>query len=230
MPILTHMEINLDPKEVVLALHQGKRAPEELVVEARETLEECQGLLQPRAVYEWIEVQRVQDEHVFLRSSKHDQPIGLMLGPHADLMSNARRALVAAMTIGDRLEDYIDHCNKKGDILKAYLADSIGVVALAQVGDVIRHIAETEAQSLGWGVSPSLAPGSLQGWPLTGQRDLYSLVDTGQIGVTLTESGVLKPFKSVLSMIGMGPGYPDKKVGAVCHFCSRADTCWRRRK
>jgi len=226
--VLNRISLRIDPTEVVLALHHGKRAPEELVAEAHTTLKECQGLLEPRAVYEWIEVRGVKGEYVLLKSPNDGQVADLRLGKHADLMSKARRALVSVATIGDRLEGFIEHCNEEGDILRAYLADSIGVVALAQVGEAIRHLAEHEALSLGWGVSPSLAPGSLLGWPLTGQRDLCSLVRTQQIGVTLSENGVLKPFRSVSSMIGIGPGYTDKKVGSICRYCSRAENCWTR--
>jgi len=166
---------------------------------------------------------------VLVASTKDGQITGLRMGPHAHLMEKARLALVSAVTIGSKLESLIDHYNSKGDILKAYLADSIGVVALSQVGEAIRRLAEREAESRGWGVSPSLAPGSLVGWPLTGQRDLCSLLPVQEIGISLTQNGVLKPFKSVSSLIGLGPDYSDKKVGSVCRYCSRAETCWRRR-
>ncbi len=230
MPILNKISIKIDPKEVVLALHHGKRAPEELVSEAEVTLKECQALLQPRAVYEWINIQGIKGEYVLVTSTKDSQVIGLRVGPHAYLMEQARLALVSAFTVGRKLERLIDHYNKEGDILKAFLADSIGVVALARVGEAVRRLAEREAESKGWGVSPSLAPGSLVGWSLTGQRDLFSLLPIQEIGVSLTENGVLKPFKSVSSLIGIGPEYKEKKVGSVCHLCSRAETCWRRRE
>ncbi len=230
MPVLDNITIEVDPREVVLALHHGKRAPEELVSEAETIFSQCKSLLEPRVVYEWIDVHGQRGEYVLLKSPKDNHTVDLRLGPHADLMGHAKKALVSVTTIGDRLEGYIEHWNSKGDILKAYLADSIGVVALAKAAEAVRTLAETQARCLGWGVSPSLAPGSLVGWPLSGQRQLCSLVPIGQIQVHLTDNGVLRPFKSVSAMIGIGPGYADKRVGSVCRYCTRAETCWRRRK
>jgi len=229
MPVLENIALEIDPKEVVLALHHGKRAPKDLVSKAEFVLAQCKDLLEPRAVYEWINVIGQRDQHVVVSSPRDNHTVDLRLGPHADLMAHAKKALVSVTTIGDKLEHYKDYWNNKGHILNAYLADSIGVVALEKAGQAIRTLAERQAQCVGWGLSPALAPGSLIGWPLTDQRRLSSLVPIEEIRVHLTESGVLKPFKSVSSMIGIGPGYSEKKVGSVCKYCNRAETCWRRR-
>ncbi len=82
----------------------------------------------------------------------------------------------------------------------------------------------------GWGVSPSLSPGSLVGWPLRGQRELCALLPLADIGVRLNEYCVLEPHKSVSMVIGLGPEYESHEVGSVCDYCALKDSCWRRRK
>jgi hypothetical protein len=139
-------------------------------------------------------------------------------------------ALVSIVTIGGRLDARVDELNKSGKILEAYLTNSIGVVALGEVGKAVRRYAEKEAASRDWGVSASLAPGSLRGWPIEGQFSLCALIPADEIDVHLNESGVLVPFRSASSLIGLGKGYRSRKVGSVCRFCMRAETCWRRKK
>lgn len=230
MPVLTDIKIELDAREVVLALHQGKRAPEAMIEETREAIARSQGLIRPRALYEWVKVVGVEGNQVLLRPGNDGKGAVLRLGPHADLMANAESALVSIVTIGGELDEQIHALNKSGKILEAYLLDSVGVVALAEVGRAVREYAEKKAASRGWGVGASLAPGSLQGWPIEGQFDLCALLPLDEIDVHLSESGVLVPFKSASGLIGMGRGYSSREVGSVCRFCVRAETCWRRKK
>ncbi len=230
MPVLTDMEIKLDAREVVLALHQGKKAPKALVDETKDAIAQSQDLVHPRALYEWVKVVGVNGEQVLLTPGNGDGDAVLKLGPHADLMAKAELALISIVTIGGEIDEHIDMLNKSGKLLEAYLLDSVGVVALAEVGKAVREYAEKEAASRGWGVGASLAPGSLQGWPIEGQFDLCALLPLDEIDVHLSESGVLVPFKSASGLIGMGRGYSAKIVGSVCRFCIRAETCWRRKK
>ncbi len=94
----------------------------------------------------------------------------------------------------------------------------------------MRCLAEETAAGLGWGVSPSLSPGSLVGWSQRGQRDLCALLQLDDIGVRLNEYCVLEPHKSASGLIGLGPGYESARVGSVCKYCALQKTCWRRRE
>jgi len=229
MPILSDIEIKLDAREMVLALHQGKRTPEALVDETAIAIEQTRDLIYPRALYKWVSIRQLKGEQVVLAAVNGDREAVLRLGPHADLMAKAELVLVSVGTIGNELDEHIDELNKSGNVLEAYPVNSIGVVALAEVGRAIRKYAEKEASSRSWGVGTSLAPWSLQGWPIEGQFELCALLPLDEIDVRLNESGVLIPFNSASSLIGMGREYRSKKVGSECRFCMRAETCWRRR-
>ena len=66
MPVLTDIEIELDAREVVLALHQGKRALEALVDETAIAIEQTRRLIYPRALYKWVSVRDVIGKQVVL--------------------------------------------------------------------------------------------------------------------------------------------------------------------
>ena len=135
----------------------------------------------------------------------------------------------AVYTIGPALERQVHGLETAGETLLAYMLDTVGVLALGAVGEALRDRVENLASELGWGVSPALSPGSLVGWPLTGQRELCALLQLERIGVCLNSYCVLEPHKSVSMVIGLGSGYESNHVGSVCRYCSLAASCWRRR-
>ncbi len=234
MPVLSDIPISLSVDQVLDA-QKGRRRqqaghqPSQLAA-AREALELAQTLCQPVLVYAELEITQVEGERVTLSLS--NDGVGqrvLTVGPHADLLAPATRLLAAVYTIGPALEEQVWQLNQAGEILAAYWLDSVGVMALGAVGETVRCIAEERAAARGWGVSAALSPGSLVGWPLTGQRELCALLPLADIGVRLNAHCVLEPYKSASVVIGLGPGYASHEVGSVCRYCSLADTCWRRR-
>ncbi len=181
-------------------------------------------LAEPAGVYRWVPVERL-DGGVLILEGGH----ALHIGEKADLLQPSQEVLVFAETIGPWLEEEVQACFREGRALEGYLLDCAGVLALACAGNYFRRMAEEEAARRGWGVSLFTAPGSLAGWSLHGQRELCALLDLEAIGVTLSPSCVLQPGKSASGLIGIGPGFRDRKVASPCRFCQIAETCWRRR-
>jgi hypothetical protein len=228
MPILSDIPIALTPEEIIAAPRKRQIHPA-LLRNAEEALALGQALWRPQAVYDWFEVQAVDGEYVTLFTTDGSATV-LHVGPKADLLAPAQRALVSVMTIGSALEQKVQGLQAGGDAMAAYLLDSAGVVALGAVGESLRCLAEDTAAQLGWGVSPSLSPGSLVGWSLRGQRDLCALLPLEEIGVHLNDHCVLEPHKSASGLVGLGPDYGSSRVGSVCMYCALQKTCWRRRE
>jgi hypothetical protein len=230
MPVLRNIPIAITAEEILAAGGQRRIRPE-ILRDAKEAIALGSTLWQPVALYDWFEVDAFEGERVVLSSnSQGDRQGTLRIGPKADLLLKAERALVGVATIGPELEHRVQELQAAGESLKAYLLDSAGVVALGAVGEAIRCLAEEAAADQEWGVSPFLSPGSLVGWPLAGQRDLCALLPLDAIGVQLNSHCVLVPHKSASGLIGLGSGYEASKVGSVCKYCSLRDSCWRRRE
>jgi hypothetical protein len=230
MRILRDIPITLTAEQV-LASPRQKEARPELSQSANEAVALGQTLWTPVALYDWCKVKAIEGERVHLASSSQpDTGAVLHIGPKADLLDGAEQVLVSVYTIGPALERQVHELQAAGEGLKSFLLDSAGVLALGAVGEAIRCLAEDTAADLGWGVSPSLSPGSLVGWPLRGQRQLCALLPLAQIGVRLNTHYVLEPHKSVSALIGLGPGYDTTQVGSVCKYCALKNTCWRRRR
>lgn len=228
MPILQDVPIALTAEEIIASPGSGPIKPS-LLRHAERAIALGQELWQPRALYDWFDVDTVDGELVAL-SSSNGAGAELHIGPKADLLAPARRVLVSVVTIGPALEQRVQELQASGDAMTAYMLDSAGVVALGAVGEALRCLVEDTAAELGWGVSLSLSPGSLVGWALRDQRALCSLLPLDEIGVHLTRRCVLEPHKSASGLVGLGPDYDSTSVGSACKFCALQKTCWRRRE
>ncbi|MDH7490327.1 MAG: hypothetical protein QHH80_12580 [Anaerolineae bacterium] len=211
-------------------VRKGRRAPQSAM--AREAAEQAAAmaleLARPAAVWDEFAVADVSDETLTLHTA--DGARKLKIGHRVSLLREARRVFVAVWTIGPELEARATELYQGNDSLLSYMLDTAGVLVLGTVGEAVRRIAEERAAAEHWGVSPALSPGSLAGWPVDGQRELCALLPLDIIGVTLTPYNILRPFKSCSALIGSGPGFPSAHVGALCRYCSLAETCWRRRE
>ena len=232
MPILQDVTVSLTVEELLAAQGRNERQ-RGLVAAAEEAIALGRTLFAPAAVYDEFEVRGVAGERVELAVDS----AGLTVGPKADLLAPAKQLLVAVYTIGPALEARVGELYRAGEPLLSYMLDCAGVMALGMIGQRLRRLAEEQAaaasshvRSGGWGVSPSISPGSLVGWPVQGQRELCALLSLADIGVRLNEYCVLEPHKSVSMVVGLGPGYETHEVGSVCHYCTLRDTCWRRRE
>jgi hypothetical protein len=189
----------------------------------QEALDRLPDLISPVLTYRFYAIERVEDGAVHLASGQT-----LAMGAPADLLLPAEEALVAACTIGPDLDLAVQACFAQGKALLGLTLDAAGVAAVGKVIETAFRLAEERAGSRGCGVSPCLSPGSVDGWPLSGQKDLCELLPVQEIGLSLNENGLLIPYKSASLVVGMGPGYEEHAVGSLCHLCALAPRCRHR--
>ena len=221
MPALTDLGLTLDFEK--FQEHAGQALQHETVwTAARRAVDEAGRLARPALVYDWLSAGRREGSEVALG------PVVLRLGRHADLMADAQLACAAVCTIGPALEEEARRLMAAGRNLDGYLLGEAGVMAVDEVMQRVRHLAEEEAAARGWGVGTELAPGQLAGWALSEQKVLCSLLDIAAIGVRVNDSGMLIPQKSASLLVGIGPGYAADTVCSPCEFCDNRETCrWR---
>ena len=227
MPTCSIENPYLDTKKVALLVNRGRAMPrlEQAMAEMNQL---ASGLVTPRAAYRMFEVREVTGENVTFRAEDQTEKT-LRLGPKADLLAPAQLAMASVTSIGGALEAEVKRLNQNRDNFNAYVLDCLGVAYLNLAGKSIIARAEHMAAEKGWGIGRRLAPGSLVGWDLRGQKDICQMAHAEEAGIMLSNSGMLIPVKSATALIGLGPGYTSKKVGRVCEFCSLKDTCWTRR-
>lgn len=106
----------------------------------------------------------------------------------------------------------------------AYFVDALGSETVERATDWVEGKIEAWAGEQGWPISNRYSPGYCD-WHVSEQHKLFSLLPDGFCGVTLTDTALMQPTKSVSGVIGIGG--KAKKRAYACSICSMED-CFRR--
>ena len=140
-------------------------------------------------------------------------------------LKNATSLAVFVCTAGPAFTNIARTMNTNGDVMEAYLLDAIGSLTVEKAMDLIQqHLADKmKAENLH--ISNRYSPGYCN-WGLNEQRNLFSLMGCNPVGVTLTDSCLMIPEKSVSGIIGIGKGV--KKYHYGCKICNNSSCVYRK--
>ena len=101
------------------------------------------------------------------------------------------------------------------DLMRKFVLDTIKQMAL---GDAIKHLREHIDREYRPGKMSAMAPGSLEDWPISEQKQLFSIFGDVEslIGVKLTDSFLMLPLKSI-----SGICFPTEFTFESCQLCPR---------
>lgn len=216
------VEVTVDDLPIRAATPAGEAR---MQAAATQLLGEHGAIYHPLAVSRWFEVRRDGWGQVSLHCPRQRETTLLTMGHSACFLKEARWAMLAVYTAGEDLARAATMANGAGQPLDAYIFDLIGLAVLTKTGLRLNQLAEQQAGQFGWGAGPVLSPGSVHGWALEEQEQLCRLLDIARIGVGLDVNCILKPYKSVSALIGIGPGYATTTVGSACSVCGRRGQC-----
>lgn len=128
-------------------------------------------------------------------------------------------------TAGQEYDDYLQQLKKQGDMLRMYLADALGTVIAEKCAERMEHYLQASIDKLGWHRTNRYSPGYC-GWHVSQQQLLFSLFDGSTCGVTLTDSSLMVPIKSVSGVIGLGREV--RRRDYTCGLCSYKH-CYKRK-
>lgn len=140
--------------------------------------------------------------------------------PSKIITTQLKKSTSAALYICTAGEGISNHSNKisnEGDPLLGYVFDVIGSVTVEKAMDKIQKILDTEMQKTGLTISDRYSPGYCD-WSVGEQQLLFALMPPGFCGVSLSESSLMNPIKSVSGIIGIGKELRQK--GYQCDWCS----------
>jgi len=143
--------------------------------------------------------------------------------PHSDDLA------LFALTVGSEIVDTINDLFNKKDFAPGAMLDSVASMAADKSVEVLEaylynNLSEKKLirkGSIVLGYSPGYC-----GWDLSGQKKLFQHLNPGEIGVTLNESYLMSPLKSVSGVLVHG----DKEIHVFessftfCSYCKN-QTC-----
>lgn len=152
-------------------------------------------------------------------------PIGTDFRPGGEdvqrLLHGCEAMIVFAATLGAEAERLIRRAQAV-DMADAVILDACGSAAVENVCDnLCADLAAAEAPRY---LTDRFSPG-YGDLPFSQQPDFCRLLDVGRrIGVTLTDSGLMLPQKSVTALLGVSP-VPTEKRSRGCAYCNMFETC-----
>lgn len=227
MPIFDKWDLQLTTDQVLRA--QGAdpeviraRRPN-LVKSTVEALVRAEPLLQPLVLFEKYQVKAFTHERLELVPHNSDPGKSYLSSQLvAQQLSKAQEVIVVLCTIGNELDNNISSLFKI-DPLIALAMDGVGSAAVEMLAIQACNYFENQIINEGLKATIPLNPGMV-GWPVEiGQPQIFSLLDSESINVSLTESFMMVPNKSLSLVIGIGEDV--SSTGSSCEYCSLNGIC-----
>ena len=212
MEVLNSIPIRLDPEEVLQQLHM-RNTNADIKKGIQELIEIVRPIAKPKAIYE---VSYVNNRN------KDSLNIGGIRFTSRVLRINLDKI--------ERVFPYIATCGRELDevavpsheLVKSYCLD---IIKEMLVYSARSYLEDYLTRNYGLGQISEMEPGSLESWPITQQKELFSIFGNveGLIGVKLTEHFLMIPVKSV-----SGIYFPTEINFESCQLCPREKCIGRR--
>ncbi len=131
--------------------------------------------------------------------------------------SKANQVALFLCTAGAGISEYSRRQSAEGDELLAYVLDVIGTVVVEKASNCLQDIILNEVSVSGFGITDCFSPGYCN-WSVAEQQKLFSLLPMGSCNITLSETSLMHPVKSISGITGIGIGC--KRTGYQCDWCS----------
>ena len=203
MPVLDNIVIDISLKEVCRRLHID---PDSGRDEIQPLIDMVDTLIEPRAFYDVRYIEAKLEKAVIVDGLRLNSRV---LRKNLD---QVERIFPFVITLGPGLGDKQTEIT---DLLDNFYLDTIGNVALNSARNQLKHHLKTQfaLENIS-----SMAPGSLPDWPIEEQAPLFKLLGdvAGSIGVTLTDSLLMLPAKSISGLY-----FPTHVSFFSCQLCPR---------
>jgi hypothetical protein len=122
-------------------------------------------------------------------------------------------------TVGSAIEDRVRALWDSRELPLAVMLDSVGSAAVESLAEYANDLLCQAAIPAGLKVTNRVSPG-YAGWDTAEQAALFRICHGGPIGVTLNDSCVMSPGKSISFLVGVGP------EARVDHYFTQCRRCW----
>lgn len=216
----------LDVKEENILKSLGvpaDKAEDHLIGMIRELMSHCKEICMPQTACSVF-----NDPQIIKTSGKmilYGESFSLHKMVSAALQESTAIAVFIA-TCGREVEAYSKQLLQQGNILEGFIVDLIGSEIAEGMADYTHNRIMHEMALSGMHTTNRYSPGYCN-WPVNDQKQLFRIMGDNTCGVSLSESSLMQPIKSVSGIIGIGPGVINR--GYACAYCE-ADQCLYRDK
>ena len=176
------------------------------------------GTARPRALYEALTA--ADFEVVYRGESGNDENT-----PLEQVLEDVASLALFAVTLGEEVSNCITGLFDAGELAEGYILDQVASFAAEELAGIaaLRFRAAAGPVDNGSVVLP-YSPGYC-GWNVTGQRALFANLEPGELGITLNESCLMRPVKSVSGVMVLAPieAHDFNPAFPCCATCTTLD-------
>lgn len=177
-----------------------------------------------KAGYRIVPISFVEGNNKEIKSSN------LIFQTHNIVTSQLKKSEVAVLflcSIGDGMENWSKVFIRDGDPTLAFFIDTVASITVESVVDVLHDHLKEKFSSINNFVTNRYSPGYCN-WNVSEQHKLFSLLPEKFCGVTLTDSSLMMPIKSISGIIGVGREVKYREY--LCDTCGVKDCTYRSKR
>ncbi len=145
----------------------------------------------------------------------------------ASQFKKAEKAALFACTIGSVMEKWSKQLLNKGEPVLSYFVDTVASVVVESATNFLHDYIRKEMNKLDLKITNRYSPGYCD-WSVSEQHFLFSFLPNNFCGITLNESAMMLPIKSISGIIGIGKNV--KYTDYICDKCKRKDCTYRSKR
>ncbi len=173
------------------------------------------SIIAPRLYYRNYKIASAGNGRVCLEKGVELKSIKL-----TKVMKHCESAICFTATIGSEVDKEISRLTHENRLFDAYLIDSMGSMAVENMAEEFWKNVQTRYNTLDQGITIRFSPGYCD-WPIIEQKKLFDqLFDAGQTDVTLTDSCLMNPRKSISGIFGIHPLFNEDGPVSPYNPCS----------
>lgn len=220
---LSYTGLRLSPEAVYEQMGYGNNTPDAAIVSETETiLNEISTFLKPRFCF-FVTDGALDDKQATLTVMGRELQIGRIISRQ---LRGSQRFVFFVATAGSEFEQFQHRVADEGDMVRVFIVDAIGSVLAERCADLMEEALENLIAAAGWSHTNRFSPGYC-GWHVSQQQLLFPMFGMEKpCGVSLSESSLMTPIKSVSGVIGIGPDV--RKLEYSCGLCDYKQ-CYKRK-
>jgi hypothetical protein len=187
-----------------------------------ESLSKAKALSRPDYIHAVKKIAAIGEDFIELEGGTR-----FSSGKISKYIKGASHIVVFLVTIGEGIENAASVLTKGKEPLEGYLLDKIGSFAAESLAEAVENKIRKDYLMLRKSVSRRYSPGYCD-WPIEEQRVLAKILDFSKIGVSLTESCMMRPKKSISAVVAIADKGIFTESGSACGICEREDCSYRR--
>ena len=182
---------------------------------------QLEALLHPRLYYQSKKIDCIKNGAVLLQGDLSFKSVSL-----SRALKDCQTLICFIATIGGDIDREIARLIRENRSSVAYVLDCMGSVAAESMVEKFQQHMGAQYELEDKGVTYRFSPGYCS-WPVTEQKNLFALFDSAKIGITLLDSCLMWPRKSISGVFGV---YNDSRKAPYnpCRYCSKKNCNARR--